>query len=88
MIKMAQDKLVLEQKSFYPNPPFLLGDSTGSSIPDTGPKGFPVPKSMDLRHFFVNLENIKHFFVFIGYFQFEVAQIRGIFIFEGGLVCL
>ena len=56
-----------------------LGDSTVSSIPDTGPKGFPGPKSKDLRHFFVNLENIKHFFVFIGHFQFEVAQIRGVF---------
>ena len=62
----------------YLIPPSPLGDSTVSSFPDTGPKGFPGLKSKDLRHFFVNLENIKHFFVFIGYFQFGVAQIRGV----------
>ena len=63
-------------EKFLPQSPFPA--RRFHSIPDTGPKGFPVPKSMDLRHFFVNLENIKHFFVFIGYFQFEVAQIRGV----------
>ena len=84
MIKMAQDKLVLEQKGFYPNPPFPLGDSTVSSIPDTGPKGFPVPKSMDLRHFFVNLENIKHFLYLLDIFSLKWPKSEEFYIFEGG----
>ena len=57
------------------------------SIPDTGPKGFPVPKSMDLRHFFVNLENIKHFLYLLDIFSLKWPKSEEFYIFEGGLVC-